>query len=99
MTTLFRAGVCAALFLTLAAGKGCEGAIPPGVMLPRAPSHYLACFKQLTPIPVESLTPARVAQLAADLRRSELAKSACGQDLLDWYGRVRAAYAPSRESR
>jgi hypothetical protein len=66
------------------------------VRLPLPPAHYLACFRALTPIPVESLTRERVARLIADLRRSELAKSACGQDLLDWYGRVRAAYAPKR---
>lgn len=89
------------LLLTLTAGivPGCDpkGAIPPGVKLPHAPTHYLACFKQLTPIPVESLTRDKVVRLVAELRKSELAKSRCGKDLLDWYARVQTAYAPKQK--
>jgi len=85
------------LLLTLTAGviPSCQnGAFPPGVKLPHAPSHYLTCFKSMTTIPVESLTRDKVVRLVADLRKSELAKSRCGQDLLDWYDRVRVAYGP-----
>ena len=88
------------LLLTLTAGiiPGCDpkAAFPPGVKLPFAPSHYVTCFKSMTTIPVESLTRDKIVRLVADLRKSELAKSRCGSDLLDWYARVRVAYAPKK---
>ena len=89
------------LLLALTAGviPGCDqkGAFPPGVKLPFAPSHYVTCFKSMTTIPVESLTRDKVVRLVADLRKSELAKSRCGTDLLDWYDRVRVAYGPKKK--
>jgi hypothetical protein len=86
------------LLLTAGVVPGCDpkGAVPPGVVLPHAPAHYAGCFKQLTTIPISSLTREKVVLLVAELRKSELAKSRCGRDLLDWYGRVRVAYGPKK---
>ena len=64
----------------------------PGVALPRAPAYYLACFNKLTPIPAEDLTRSKVVELVAQLRKSELAKSRCGKDLLAWYDKVSSSF-------
>lgn len=84
--------VLAMLPCLLLAGCVENGRINPSVQLPHAPSYYLACFKKLTPIPVSDLTREKVVELVAELRRSELAKSQCGKDLLAWYETVRASY-------
>lgn len=99
MKTTLKLAPLLMLILTAGVVPGCDqkAAFPPGVNLPHAPSHYLTCFKSMTTIPVESLTRDKVVRLVADLRKSELAKSRCGQDLLDWYARVRAAYAPKKK--
>lgn len=87
------------LLLSLTAGvvPACEkGVVPGGVVLPYAPSHYVTCFSKLSTIPIGSLTRDKVVLLVAELRKSELAKSQCGKDLLDWYARVRVAYGPKK---
>lgn len=61
------------------------------IALPKAPSYYMACFKQLTPEPTGSLTRDRVVKLIAQLRQSEKRKSQCGKDLLAWYAVVSLA--------
>jgi|SRR5581483_3750781 len=95
MMGLLKAALALALFMTLAAGTGCDPKIvPAGVKLPHAPAHYAACFSKLTAIPIGSLTREKVIELVARLRQSELAKSRCGKDLRDWYDTVRVAYAP-----
>ncbi|BAQ16112.1 hypothetical protein GL4_0649 [Methyloceanibacter caenitepidi] len=69
---------------------------PLAVNLPKAPSYYRACFEKLTDIPIEKLSRERVVLLVADLRKSEMAKSRCGKDLLAWYSTVRAAYMKAK---
>ena len=63
------------------------------VNLPKAPAYYSACFSQLTDIPQDKLTRAKVVVLVAELRRSEKRHSKCGRDLLRWYETVRMTYA------
>jgi hypothetical protein len=73
---------------------GCQHKGHPGlgVTLPKAPAHYEACFKKLSDIPTGTLTRSKVVALVAELRKSELAKSRCGKDLLAWYSAVQKAY-------
>jgi hypothetical protein len=80
-----------ALFAPL---SGCKEQDAPdvSVQLPKAPEHYAACFDKLTDIPREKLTRSLVVKLIGELRQSELRKTQCGKDLLDWYDRVRLAY-------
>jgi hypothetical protein len=58
----------------------------------------MACFHKLTPIPEKDLNREKVIQLIAELRRSEVRKSQCGKDLLEWYDTVRLAYGQERPS-
>lgn len=98
MRTLFKVAPILCLLLTAGIGDGCEKQIaPPGVNLPYAPQHYVDCFNKLTPIPIKTLDKQMVVKLIADLRRSELAQSQCGKDLLAWYDKVRVAYAPKKK--
>ena len=62
------------------------------VNLPKAPEHYLACFKQLVGKPVGQMTREKVVRLIAELKASDKRKSACGEDVLDWYARVRLEF-------
>lgn len=73
---------------------GCkqQGVPDVSVQLPKAPDYYAACFDKLTDIPRSSLTRPMVVKLIGQLRQSELRKTQCGKDLLDWYERVRLAY-------
>ena len=80
----------AILAVGLMAGT-CEQSVK-GVSLPHPPAYYKACFEKLTPIPAGDLTRADVVRLVAQLRHSELAKSRCGKDLLNWYDTVVVAY-------
>lgn len=82
----------ACAFAVFFAGCQTKGHPALGVALPHAPAYYEACFKKLTDIPTGTLTRSKVVVLVAELRKSELAKSRCGKDLLAWYGTVVKAY-------
>ena len=63
------------------------------VTLPKAPAYYTKCFATLTDIPTGTLTRAQIVVLIGQLRKSEKAKSKCGQDLLLWYDTVKEGFA------
>jgi hypothetical protein len=88
--------ICAAVIVGLTlplAGCVTTGQSGHSVQLPKASAYYIACFNKLTDIPVGSLTRDKVVHLVAELRKSELAKSQCGKDLLKWYNSVKTAFA------
>ncbi|ODA67693.1 hypothetical protein A7A08_01728 [Methyloligella halotolerans] len=94
----FRFALALAGALALAVSlAGCQkqGAPDVSVQLPKAPDYYAACFEKLTDIPRDRLTRPMAVRLIGQIRQSELRKTRCGKDLLDWYARVRLAYGRS----
>lgn len=60
--------------------------------LPPVPARLNGCFKNLTPIPVKNMSGKELTLLLSIVRQSEVRKSKCGRDLINWYEGVRKAY-------
>ncbi len=99
MKKLLIVALAAILSTGLMAGS-CEVKKPDGtavtVNLPKPNAYYWDCFNKLTPIPAQNLTRDKVIRLIADLRKSELAKSQCGKDVLTAWEKVRVAVGKTR---
>ena len=62
--------------------------------LPPVPDRYRTCFAGVTDLPAGSWSAAVTADVAGRVRASELEKTACGRDFLEWYEDVRAGRDP-----
>jgi hypothetical protein len=60
--------------------------------LPPIPARLNKCFKNLTPIPVQNMSGKELTLLLSMVRQSEVRKSKCGRDLIQWYETVRKSY-------
>lgn len=67
------------------------GSHRPQVTIPEVPARYRACFQKLAhrPPPKGGWTLNQAAQLIADLSVSEVEKSRCGRDLINWANSLR----------
>lgn len=54
------------------------------------PTHLRVCFQQVTGLPAGEWTSARTAEVIGKLRKSELDKTDCGRQLLQFYDDVSA---------
>lgn len=59
---------------------------------PRLPTHLEFCFGEKTRLPEPPWTKAVVTKIITDLRRSEIGRTNCGRQLIEFYNGVRAAY-------
>jgi hypothetical protein len=62
--------------------------------LPPVPDRYRLCFAGTTVLPPGAWSAAVTADVAAALRGSELTKTTCGRDFLQWYEDVKAGRKP-----
>jgi hypothetical protein len=58
--------------------------------LPVAPDRYRLCFAGVTDLPPGAWSAAVTADVVGRLRVSELEKTDCGRDFLEWYDELRA---------
>lgn len=65
-----------------------------GPALPPVPDRYRTCFAGVVDLPPGAWSAAVTADVIARVRVSELEKTDCGQDFLEWYGDVQAGRAP-----
>lgn len=56
------------------------------------PTRLKTCLTSLTPIPVKDMSGDELVRLLAKVRQSELAKTRCGRDVIQWYDAVRGGY-------
>lgn len=54
------------------------------------PTHLRTCFQQVTGLPAGAWTSAQTAEVIGKLRKSELDKTDCGRQLLQFYDEVAA---------
>lgn len=73
--------------LILLSGCGASNKLPVATVidLPAVPSHLRACFKTQTKLPEGAWSQSLVAEILAKLRRSELKKNRCGEEILAFY--------------
>jgi uncharacterized protein YcfL len=73
---------------------GCEenGKVPVATILPHVPAKYRVCAETVL-LPKGEVSRSDVVKLVADLRKSEVSKSACIKGLIAWYDNVRVSYA------
>lgn len=81
--------------LTLAlALTGCAVPVEPpvvGPQLPPVPTHLRVCFEGVSALPAaDQWTSEAVAEVIATLRTSELVRTRCGRQLLDFYDQLRS---------
>lgn len=85
-------GVGFACLLTSLGGCATSGSIPALQQepLPAVPTHLRTCFQQVTGLPAGAWTSAQTAEVIGKLRKSELDKTDCGRQLLQFYDEVAA---------
>lgn len=77
--------IASACLLTTLASCGSSGKTEPKA-LPVLPADLKVCFNEHVPAPTQGpLTKSEVLALIADLKRSEMQKSLCGQRLVAFY--------------
>ena len=87
--------VCALALMTLSAcghfGQNDD------IRLAQIPTDIIVCFHQVVPAPPPGeMTRAKAMRLIADLKRSEMVKTACGQRLIAWYETQRKVFEASK---
>ena len=81
-----------AFLLTSLSACATSGSIPEmrTTPLPAVPSHLRVCFQTVTGLPAGDWTVAQTAEVVGKLRKSELDKTDCGRQLLQFYDEVAA---------
>lgn len=85
-----RFAISTSLLVALAACATPRVEQPEAPQLPPVPTHIRACFSGVTSLPAgDGWTSEVVAEVIAELRVSELAKTDCGRQLLAFYDELR----------
>lgn len=77
-------------FLLTSLGS-CAASIETTAQMPPIPEQLSGCFGPLTPLPEGEWSVQRTVSVVASLRRSEIRRTDCGNQLVTFYNGVRSA--------